>query len=106
VSPAIPTIANVALAAFWGFSALGDWGSAAFCGAPEVRDSGCAGVFDVAVALSFVPAVLATVIVLVAWLLPKVRRDAGRLDGLLTAAAFLWVTAEAILFIGGYIAQP
>ena len=57
-------------------------------------------------AVSFAPAVLATMIVLAAWLLPRVRRDAGRLDALLTAAAFLWVAAEAILFIGGYFAQP
>jgi hypothetical protein len=30
ISPAIPTIANCALAVLWVFSALGGWGDAAF----------------------------------------------------------------------------
>lgn len=106
ISPAIPTIANVALAAFWGFSALGNWGYAAFCGEHGARDPGCATRLDHAVTVSVVPAALAAVIALGAWLLPRIRRDAERLDGLLTASAFIWVAAEAILFIGGYLAQP
>jgi hypothetical protein len=103
ISPAIPTIANIALAAFWAFSTVGDWGYEAFCGAH--RDPGCAARLDHAVLLSLVPATLATVIALAAWSLPRVRHAADRLDGLLTASAFLWVAAEAILFVGGYLAQ-
>jgi hypothetical protein len=44
--------------------------------------------------------------VLVSWSLPGVRRRPRRLDALLTAAAALWVLAEAILFVGGYLAKP
>ena len=106
ISPAIPTIANVALAAFWGFSTLGDWGYTAFCGASGARDAECAAGFDQVVAVSLVPAALAVVIALGAWLLPRIRRDAERLDGLLATSAFVWVAAEAVLFVGGYLAKP
>jgi hypothetical protein len=93
------------LAAFWGFSALGDWGYTAFCGAPGARDAECAAGFDRVVTVSLVPAVLATVIALGAWLLPRIRHDAERLDGLLTASALVWVVAEAVLFVGGYLVK-
>ncbi|MCP9969985.1 hypothetical protein LUX57_36335 [Actinomadura madurae] len=103
---AIPTIANCALAVLWGFSALGGWGDAAFCGEGELRDPGCAAGFDDAVRLSAPVAVIAAAVAVTAWSMPGVRRRPDRLDLLLTAAAFIWVLAEGILFIGGYLAKP
>ncbi|MFP3962451.1 hypothetical protein SMC26_08995 [Actinomadura fulvescens] len=106
ISPAIPTIANAVLAALWGFSALGGWGDAAFCGDANEYDATCGADFDVAVRLSAGPAGLAAVTALTAWALPSVRRDDDRLDTFLTVAAFLWVFAEGVLFIGGLVAKP
>jgi hypothetical protein len=105
ISPVIPTIANCVLALLWGFSALGGWGDAAFCGDAEQHDPGCGADFDHAVLLSTPPALLAAVIVVVAWSLPGVRRRPSRLDAWLVIAALVWVLAEGILFVGGYIAQ-
>jgi hypothetical protein len=53
-----------------------------------------------------VPAAVAAALALGSWLLPVVRRDPDRLDGLLSLAAAGWVLAEAILFVGGYLAKP
>jgi hypothetical protein len=105
ISPALPTIANCLLAALWGFSTAGGWGESAFCGTTGGRDGDCAAGFELAVLLSILPAALATIIVLVSWGLPRVRHRPGRLDALLTVAAALWVLAEGILFIGGYLAK-
>jgi hypothetical protein len=105
ISPAIPTIANGVLAALWGFSAFGGWGNAAFCHDGGPLDLQCADGFDTAIGISIVPALLAALIALGAWALPAVRRDSDLLDILLTGAAFLWVIAEGILFIGGYLVQ-
>ncbi|MFI0355979.1 hypothetical protein [Actinomadura sp. 9N407] len=104
ISPALPTIANLLLAALWGFSTAGGWGEAAFCADAGVSGDDCAADFQLAVLFSLPPAVLATVIVLISWGLPRVRRRPGRLDALLTVAAALWVLAEGILFLGGYFA--
>lgn len=106
ISPAIPTIANCLLAALWGFSALGGWGDAAFCGEAEEHDLNCSAAFDDAVLVSAIPGLSAVVMAVGAWVLPRVRRDADRLDGMLTAAAVVWIVAEAVLFVGGYLAQP
>lgn len=106
ISPAIPTIANCALAALWGFSALGGWGDAAFCGEAAEHDPECATGFDDAVVFSLLPAGVALVMAVGAWVLPGIRRDADRLDGLLTAAALVWVVAGGVLFVGGLLAQP
>jgi hypothetical protein len=38
--------------------------------------------------------------------MPGVRRRPSRLDVTLTVAAFVWVIAEGVLFIGGYLAKP
>lgn len=106
ISPAIPTIANLTLAALWGFSAVGGWGEAAFCGEADHLDQHCADRFDRTVVISLTPAALATVLALAAWALPPIRRLPDRLDSLLISAAVLWVLAEGILFIGGYLAKP
>jgi hypothetical protein len=103
ISPAIPTIANVALAALWAFSAVGGWGAAAFCG--EDRAGDCADGVSLATAVSTVPAALAAALALGSWLVAGVRRDPDRLDRLLSLAAVGWVVAEAILFVGGYLAK-
>ncbi|MEU5885026.1 hypothetical protein [Spirillospora sp. NPDC047279] len=105
ISPAIPTIANFVLATLWGFSALGGWGDAAFCGEAGEHDPSCGAAFDVAVRFSVPPAVLAAAIVLMAWSVPSIRRNSDRLDTLLVIAACIWVAAEGVLFIGGLIAQ-
>jgi hypothetical protein len=105
ISPAIPTIANVALAVLWAFSALGGWATAAFCGEDSAaRD--CTDGVDLAATVSAVPAVVAAALALGSWLAPSVRRDPDRLDGMLSLAAVGWVVAEAILFVGGYLAKP
>ncbi|TDC74360.1 hypothetical protein [Actinomadura sp. 7K507] len=106
VSPAIPTIANCVLGVLWVFSALGGWGDAAFCGEGEAYDPGCGAGFQDAVRLSAPVAVLAAAIAVTAWSIPRVRRRPDRLDALLTVAAFVWVFAEGVLFIGGYLAKP
>ncbi|PRX00878.1 UNVERIFIED_ORG: hypothetical protein CLV66_1321 [Actinomadura viridilutea] len=106
ISPAIPTIANCALAALWVFSTIGGWGVRAFCGEGEQRDPKCAADVDLAEVLSVPLAVLAVALAVAAWALPAVRRRDDRLDGLLTVAAFFWVAAEGVLFVGGYVAKP
>ncbi|MFC4056607.1 hypothetical protein ACFOY4_43560 [Actinomadura syzygii] len=106
ISPAVPTIANCALAVLWTFSALGGWGDAAFCGENEKRDAGCGEGFADAVLVSAPIAALAAIVAVAAWGIPGVRRRPDRLDAVLTAAAFGWVLAEGVLFIGGYLAKP
>ncbi|MFC5754940.1 hypothetical protein [Actinomadura rugatobispora] len=105
ISPALPTIANALLAVLWGFSTLGGWGEAAFCGEAGRLDTVCAAAFEPAVALSVPPALLAIAVVMISWSLPGVRHRPQRLDALLTVAAALWVLAEGILFVGGYLAK-
>ena len=105
ISPAIPTIANAALAALWGFSALGGWGTSAFCG-DEAQQQTCIDRLDVVIGISGGPAAVAAALAIGSWALPQVRRDADRLDSLLSLAAILWLVAEAIVFIGGYLAKP
>ncbi|WP_433466766.1 hypothetical protein [Spirillospora sp. CA-128828] len=106
VSPAIPTIANCVLAGLWAFSALGGWGDAAFCGEDERHDPGCGAGFDDAVRFSAPVAVIATAVAVTAWAMPGIRHRPDRLDALLTVAAFVWILAEGVLFVGGYLAKP
>jgi hypothetical protein len=105
ISPAIPTIANLTLAALWAFSAFGGWGTAAFC-ADGAKQPDCVDRVHFVVGVSAVPAVLAAVVALGSWALPGVRRNADRLDDLLSVAALCWIAAETILFVGGYLAKP
>jgi hypothetical protein len=106
VSPALPTIANCLLAVLWGFSTVGGWGEAAFCGTAARRDASCAADFEPAVMLSIAPAALAAALAATSWALPGIRRSPQRLDALLTVAAAMWVVAEGVLFVGGYLAKP
>ncbi|CNE03405.1 Uncharacterised protein [Mycobacterium tuberculosis] len=94
------------LAALWLFSAIGGWGDAAFCGEDDRHDPGCGAGFDDAVRLSAPVAATAAIVAVTAWALRGVRRRPGRLGTFLTIAAFVWVLAEAVLFIGGYRAKP
>jgi hypothetical protein len=105
VSPVLPTIANCLLAVLWAFSSAGGWGEAAFCGEDAQRDPVCASDFEFAVTLSLPAAALAAAVVFVSWTLPGLRRRPQRLDALLTVAAAIWVVAEGILFVGGYLAK-
>jgi hypothetical protein len=103
ISPAIPTIANVALAVLWVFSAYGGWGAAAFCG--DTLRGSCADGVGLAAGVSVVPAAVAAALALGSWLSSAIRRDLDRLDGLLSLAAAGWLIAEAILVVGGYLAK-
>ncbi len=105
ISPAVPTIANCALALLWIFSALGGWGDSAFCGDEKSHDAICAADFEDAVLFSIPVAVLAAALAITAWATPAIRHHAGRLDALLGIAAMVWVLGEAVLFVGGYLAQ-
>ncbi|NDU76836.1 hypothetical protein GWI34_30050 [Actinomadura sp. DSM 109109] len=105
ISPAVPTIANCALAVLWGFSALGGWGDAAFCGEDEAHDPGCGAAFDDTVRLSAPVAAIAAAVAVTAWAVPAARRRPDRLDVALTIAAFVWIAAEGVLFVGGYLAK-
>lgn len=105
ISPAIPAVANLTLAALWMFTAVGGWGEQAFCGAGATADQSCAaGVHD-AVLVSLAAVIPAVGIILAAAVFYTRRREPDRLAGLLTAAAILWVLAEGIVFFGGYLAQ-
>jgi hypothetical protein len=95
----------MALAALWGFSAVGGWADAAFCG-DEAAHQTCVDRVDVVIGVSGVPAVAAAALALGSWAIPRVRRDADRLDTMLSLAAVLWIVAEIILFVGGYLARP
>ncbi|WP_067833643.1 hypothetical protein [Actinomadura kijaniata] len=106
ISPALPTIANVLLAVLWLLSAFGGWGTTAFCGDPEQRDAVCADHYDVAVLISFLPALGAAALGVAAWTAPAIRRRPDRLDSVLAVSALLWVVAEAVLFVGGFLAKP
>lgn len=105
VSPAIPLVANAALAVLWWFSAFGGWGDLAFCGESGPRDPECLQGMDTAATVSLVPAGLALAVAAVSLAVPRVRRDIGRLDLMLTVSAFIWIVAEAILFFSGYRLQ-
>lgn len=105
ISPAIPTVANLALAALWACTALAGWGEQAFCGEAGHRAPECVDGFETAVLASLAVAVPAAVIAVGAWTLPAVRRNAARLEAALTLAALMWVVAEGVLFLGGSLAQ-
>jgi hypothetical protein len=105
ISPVLPTIANCLLAALWGLSAYGGWGDTAFCAVDGgASNAACSQGFMDAVHWSLIAVVPAVLLAVGAWTF--VRQNTDRLDLLLTISAGLWVAAEGILFVGGYIAQP
>jgi hypothetical protein len=130
ISPAIPTIGNLALSLLWAFSAFGGWGITAFCRptrgpaigragrAEQVGQAGqladavgqaldveCQTGFRTTVAVSVPMAVLAAVIGVAAWTVPSVRRRPELMGGTLVVAALIWLIAEAVLFGGGWLVQ-
>src|ERR671915_2292631 len=66
ISPAIPTIANIALAVLWAFSAFGGWGRTAFCG-DEAAARDCTDGVGLAEAVSAVPAAIEAALALGSW---------------------------------------
>ncbi|MCP2337136.1 hypothetical protein [Actinomadura rupiterrae] len=106
ISPAIPTVANCVLAALWGFSAFGGWSDDAFCGQAPTHDAECGDAVLRYVWLSAPAAFVGAGISVMSWLLPGVRRRPDMLDRNLTIAVGFWVFAEAVMFVGGYLAKP
>ncbi|MCD0450213.1 hypothetical protein LO762_13570 [Actinocorallia sp. API 0066] len=106
VSPALPAAANAALVLLWLLSAYGGWGETAFCAIADglPADPQCLIGFAAAVEYSLILAVPALVLGLLGGVL--LRDDPDALDILLTATAGLWILAEAVVFTGGYLAQP
>ncbi|WP_440103492.1 hypothetical protein [Streptosporangium sp. H16] len=100
ISPVIPAVASLLLAALWGFSVFAGWGFEAFC-----SDPGCVAGLAGVVRLSSLFAVVAACCTVAALLAPG-RRDAGsRFTALMTAAVIAWVVAEGVLFAGGLIVR-
>jgi hypothetical protein len=100
ISPVIPTVANLLLAALWGFSVFAGWGLEAFC-----SESGCVDRMGGVARASALFAAVAACCTAGAWLAPGARRDKGRFTALMVAAVIAWVVAEGILFVGGMIVR-
>lgn len=100
VSPVIPVVASLLLAALWGLSVFAGWGAEAFC-----SDPGCVARLDGVVRLSSLFAVVAAVCTAVALLAPGRRGAGSRFTALMTAAVAAWVVAEGVLFAGGLIVR-
>lgn len=96
VSPVIPTIASLLLAALWGMSVFAGWGLEAFC-ADEETSRACAARLDTVSTISGVFAVGAAGCTVAAWL-------TGR-TVLLGVAVGAWSVAVGVLFVGGVIVQ-
>lgn len=104
VSPVIPTVANLLLAALWGLSVFAGWGLEAFCSAGEGADA-CRERLGAVPFVSAVSAVTAALCMVGAWLGPVARRDPSRFAVLMAAALVCWVVAEGVLFVGGVLGQ-
>ncbi|GAA4204545.1 hypothetical protein GCM10022252_63760 [Streptosporangium oxazolinicum] len=100
ISPVIPVVANLLLAALWGLSVFAGWGVEAFC-----SDPGCADRLDGVVRLSFLFAAVAACCAAAALSAPVRRGDKNRFTVLMAAGAVAWVIAEGILFAGGLIVR-
>ncbi|WP_436760860.1 hypothetical protein [Streptosporangium sp. V21-05] len=98
MSPVIPVVAGLLLAALWGFSAFAGWGVEAFC-----SDPGCVARLDGVVRLSSLFAVVAACCMAAA--LPAPRGARRRFTALMTAAVVAWVVAGGVLFAGGLIVR-
>jgi len=104
VSPVIPTVANLLLAALWGLSVFAGWGLEAFCSAGEESEA-CRERLGAVPFASAVFAVTAALCMAGAWLGPVARRDPGRYAVLTATALICWVAAEGVLFVGGVLNQ-
>lgn len=94
--PAIPTVASLLLAALWGLSVFGGWGTEAFCSGAESSPA-CADRIASAILLSAVIALLAAASTAAGWLTHR--------SALLEVAVGAWVLAVGVLFVGGVVAQ-
>jgi hypothetical protein len=99
ISPVIPTVAVLLLAALWGASVFAGWGLAAFCAGGETARV-CAERLEPVYSLSGVFAVVAGCCAVLAWL-----RSAQWFPRLMTVAIAAWVAAEGVLFFGGMLAR-
>ncbi|GAA0946404.1 hypothetical protein [Nonomuraea longicatena] len=103
VSPVVPTVASVLLAALWALSVFAGWSAAAFCpaGPPE-----CTQQLEGIAGFSAFFAVLATVCTAAAWLMPAPRRDQRTFSLYMGSAVATWIVAESVLFLGGHLITP
>lgn len=104
MSPVIPTMANLLLAALWAMSAFAGWGVEAFCATGEPAEA-CGRRLAAATAVSVGFAVVATVSGVGAWLVPAVRHDSERFTVTMAVAVVFWVGAVGVLFVGGVLAR-
>jgi hypothetical protein len=104
ISPIIPTVAGLLLAALWGLTVFAGWGLAAFCtGGESTRD--CAARLDTVFLFSGLFALAAACCTAAAHLAPWVRREPARFALLMSAAVIAWLVANGVLFVGGMIAR-
>jgi hypothetical protein len=96
MSPVIPTVASLLLAALWGLSVFAGWGLEAFCSNGESPHA-CAERLGAVSTVSSVFAIAAAVATVTAWI--------SRQTKLLGLAVAAWVVAEGVLFIGGVFIQ-
>ncbi|MBO3748939.1 hypothetical protein J5X84_22910 [Streptosporangiaceae bacterium NEAU-GS5] len=96
MSPVIPTVASLLLAALWGLSVFAGWGLEAFCSDGE-SSRACADRLGMVSTVSSVFAIAAAVATVTAWF--------SRQSTLLGLAVAAWVAAEGVLFIGGVFVQ-
>jgi hypothetical protein len=99
ISPVIPTIAVLLLAALWGASVYAGWGLAAFCSDGEPGRA-CADRLETVSTFSGLFAALAACCSVAAWVLRVPRA----FTPLMIAAISMWVAAEGVLFVGGMLA--
>lgn len=100
ISPAIPTVAVVLLAALWGLSVFAGWGLEAFCADGESSGE-CAKRLDAVFTFSGLFAVVAGSAAVFAWLFAPRRAFMP----LMRVAVVGWVAAEAVLFAGGMLVR-
>ncbi|MDF5757822.1 hypothetical protein [Spongiactinospora sp. TRM90649] len=98
ISPVIPTVAVLLLAALWGASVYAGWGLEAFCSDGEPV-SACAARLETVSTFSGLFAVVGGCCAVAAWLL----RSPHALMPLMIAAVVAWVAAEGVLFLGGML---
>ncbi|MFE3451149.1 hypothetical protein ACFXJ8_19730 [Nonomuraea sp. NPDC059194] len=98
ISPVIPTVASLLLAALWGLSVFAGWGMEAFCTDDETSVA-CAERLDGVSTFSGLFAVIAAFLTVGAWLFP------ARFAVLIAGAVLAWLVAEGVLFVGGMLAR-